>query len=308
RTQYRTKKTGCAGCQILCKKKAANGTIMPEFETMSHFTALIGNNDIDTVVQANQLCNEVGMDTISAAVTLATYSEISGETLAPNRIIELLDLIAHSKGEGQYLKEGSFRYAQRMGKIEASMTVKKLELPAYDPRGAYGMALAYVTSTRGGCHLRAYPISHEILRKPIATDRFSFSGKARIIKISEDLNAVVDSLTACKFIFFAATLEEFALALKGVTGIPATAQDLLRAGERIYYHDRVMNALNGFSADDDDLPERFFILPGSSGDGIEIPPIDREAFLKARAAYYKNRGLDENGMPTENKMKELDLL
>ena len=66
------------------------------------------------------------------------------------------------------------------------MSVKSLELPAYDPRGAYGMALAYCTSNRGGCHLRAYPISHEILRKPVPTDRFSFSGKARIISIAED--------------------------------------------------------------------------------------------------------------------------
>ena len=101
------------------------------------------------------------------------------------------------------------------------MTVKGLELPAYDPRGAYGMALGYAVSTRGGCHLRAYPISHEILRKPVATDRFSFAGKARIVKISEDINAAVDSLTACKFLFFAASLEEFAKAFEGVTGVPA---------------------------------------------------------------------------------------
>ena len=66
------------------------------------------------------------------------------------------------------------------------------------------------TSNRGGCHLRAYPISHEILRKPVATDRFSFSGKGRIIKIAEDTNAAVDSLVACKFSFFGATLEEYA--------------------------------------------------------------------------------------------------
>ncbi len=308
RERYSTKKTGCAGCQILCKKKGADGSIIPEFETMSHFTALLGNTDIDAVVEANRICNEAGMDTISAAVTLSAYSEITGETLVPKRIIELLEAIAQSKGEGALLKEGSFRYAQRMGKPDASMSVKKLELPAYDPRGAYGMALAYAMSTRGGCHLRAYPISHEILRKPVATDRFSFSGKARIIKISEDLNAVIDSLTACKFIFFAATLEEFALAFKGATGLSATAQELLRAGERIYYHDRLMNSLNGFSADDDDLPARFFTMPGSSGDGIEIPPIDRHAFLSARAAYYAIRGLDEQGHPAEKKLKELGLI
>ncbi len=308
RSRYKSKKTGCAGCQILCKKKGADGTILPEFETMSHFTALLGNSDIDAVVEANRLCNEYGMDTISAAVTLSTFSEISGETLAPNRFLELLDAIAHSKNEGEFLKEGSFRYARRISKPEASMTVKKLELPAYDPRGAYGMALAYATSTRGGCHLRAYPISHEILRKPIATDRFSFSGKARIIKISEDLNAIIDSITACKFIFFAATLEEFSLAFYGATGVKATAQDLLFAGERIYYCDRVMNAQNGFTAYDDDLPLRFFSQPGSSGDGMEIPPIDRNAFLFAREAYYKNRSLDASGMPLEEKMKELGIL
>jgi aldehyde:ferredoxin oxidoreductase len=307
RQRYQTKKSGCAGCQILCKKKGTDGTIIPEYETMSHFSALIGNFDIDAVVEANRACNEMGMDTISAAVTLATYAEISGEKLTPERIIGLLWDIAHSRHEGKLLKLGSYRYAEKMRRIDASMTVKKLELPAYDPRGSYGMALAYATSTRGGCHLRAYPISYEILRKPIATDRFSFSGKSRIIKISEDVNAIIDSLTACKFIFFAATLEEFALAFRGATSTEATAQELLRAGERIYYHDRVMNALNGFSSADDDLPARFFTMPGSSGDGIAIPPIDRNAFCAARAAYYQNRRLDERGLPTDAKMRELGI-
>jgi aldehyde:ferredoxin oxidoreductase len=169
------------------------------------------------------------------------------------------------------------------------------------------MALAYATSTRGGCHLRAYPISHEILRKPVATDRFSFAGKARIIKIAEDANAVVDSLTACKFVFFAASLEEYAKTYTAVTGVGTTAQDLLHAGERIYYNERIMNALNGFTAADDDLPPRFFNEPGSSGNAIDIPPIDRAAFLQARSDYYKIRGLDANGLPTEEKAGELGL-
>ncbi|WP_287007316.1 aldehyde ferredoxin oxidoreductase C-terminal domain-containing protein, partial [Candidatus Aquicultor secundus] len=83
------------------------------------------------------------------------------------------------EGEGEKLALGSVRLCESLGTPEASMSVKGLELPAYDPRGAYGMALAYATSSRGGCHLRAYPIANEILRKPVATDRFSFSGKAR---------------------------------------------------------------------------------------------------------------------------------
>jgi aldehyde:ferredoxin oxidoreductase len=169
------------------------------------------------------------------------------------------------------------------------------------------MALAYATSTRGGCHLRAYPVSHEILRKPVATERFSFSGKARIIKISEDLNAVVDSLTACKFLFFAASLEEYARALQAVTGLQTSAQQLLKIGERIYFRERLMNARNGFDAKDDDIPSRFFTEAGSSSEVLRVKPLDRGEFLAERAAYYHIRGLDEEGRPTAQKCAELEL-
>jgi aldehyde:ferredoxin oxidoreductase len=177
------------------------------------------------------------------------------------------------------------------------MTVKGLELPAYDPRGAYGMALGYAVSTRGGCHLRAYPISHEILRKPVATDRFSFSGKARIIKIAEDLNAVVDSLIACKFTFFAAGMEEYARAFSAVTGNPVTARDLLAAGEKIVYNERIINSLNGFDARHDTLPDRFFDQSGTGCGRFAVPPIDRAAFESAKTAYYAVRGLTRDGQP-----------
>ena len=306
--RYHTKKFGCMGCHILCKKKGEDGAGIPEFETMAHFSALLMNNDIDAVMEANHICNEAGMDTISAASTIACYQELSGQHLSPKEFLALLRDIAGGTGIGAELKEVSYRYAESKGHPEASISVKKLELPAYDPRGAYGMALAYITSTRGGCHLRAYPISHEILRKPVATDRFTFSGKARIIKLSEDLNAAIDSLTACKFLFFAASLEEFSRAYHGVTGVAATAQDLLRAGERIYFHERIMNAMNGFTAADDDLPERFFTTGGSAGNGIEVPPLSREDFLRARSDYYLVRGLDGNGMPLDDKRRELGLV
>jgi len=305
--KYKTRKTGCAGCHILCKKKSEKNLKMPEYETMSHFSALLGNNDMETVVAANKLCDELGMDTISAASTLACYAEIAGRKLDASGILSLLQDIAWSRNEGEKLKLGSCLYSRLKVKPGSSVSVKGMELPAYDPRGAYGMALAYATSNRGGCHLRAYPISHEILRKPVATDRFSFSGKARIIKLNEDLNAVVDSLTACKFIFFAASLEEYAKALCGVTGRKTTAQDLLKTGERIYYHERIMNAMNGFSRKEDILPERFFTEEGSSGEGIRINPINREEFYETLANYYMIRGLDEDGRPKPEKCRELGL-
>jgi len=187
------------------------------------------------------------------------------------------------------------------------MSVKGLELPAYDPRGAYGMALAYATSNRGGCHLRAYPISHEILRKPVATDRFSFEGKARIIKIAEDMNAVIDSLTACKFVFFAASLEEYAKAVSAVTGKVHDTQSLLRTGERIYVLERYLNSLNNITSADDDLPERFFSEEGTSSAQIRVKPLSRQEFLNARSNYYKIRGYDEQGVPTQALMERLGL-
>ena len=187
------------------------------------------------------------------------------------------------------------------------MSVKGLELPAYDPRGAYGMALAYCTSTRGGCHLRAYPIAHEILRKPVATDRFSFSGKARIIKIAEDLNAVVDSIGACRFAFLGASLEEYAKGFAAVTGLPYDTQDLLRTGDAIYTLERHINTERGLRRADDMLPERFYSEPGTSGCGIEIPPVEKDAFEEALDRYYRIRGCNPDGTVTEARLQELGL-
>lgn len=302
------KRTGCRGCTILCKKRTADGKALPEFETLSHFTALLENDDMETVVAANLLCNDLGMDTISAASTLACHAEIEGVRLAPVALLDLLEMMGRGRGIGAGLGRGAAAYAALRGRPECAMAVKGQELPAYDPRGAYGMALAYVTSTRGGCHLGAYPIAHEILRKPVATDRMDFSGKARIIKIAEDLNAVIDSLTACKFVFFAASLEEYAHAFRAVTGLAASAQDLLAIGEKIVYRERMMNALNGFAAVDDDLPMRFFAEAGSEGDHVRVPPLNREEFLAARGRYYAIRGLDEKGLPTAAKAEELGLI
>jgi len=304
---YAPKKTGCRGCHILCKKIARHRTSIPEFETMSHFSALLGNTDISTVVDANRVCNEMGMDTISAASTLACFSEISERKLSPQAIISLLTDIGKKQGVGVELGMGAAKYAESSGRSDLAMAVKGLELPAYDPRGAYGMALAYATSSRGGCHLRAYPISHEILRKPVATDRFSFNEKARMIKIGEDLNAVADSLTACKFIFFAASLEEYARIYTAVTGIKTSGQDLFEVGERICYNERMMNTANGFTVKDDDLPSRFFTKPGDQGNNVRIQPIDREAFLTARSNYYMARKLNKHGMPMTDVAQSLGL-
>lgn len=289
------RKEGCYGCPIQCKKSAADSGHLPEYETVSHFGALNNVADLRAIVASNRLCNQLGMDTITAAATLSAWGEIRGRFPLAEEIPGLLADMALRRNDGELLSLGSRRLAEELGRPELSMSVKSLELPAYDPRGAYGMALAYCTSSRGGCHLRAYPISHEILRKPVPTDRFSFSGKARIISIAEDTNAAVDSLVACKFSFFGASLEEYAELLTATTGIDYSPQRLKEIGRRIVLTERFYNCANGFSRKDDILPERFFTEPGSSGDGIDIHPIDRQRFEEELDKYYRIRGLSSDG-------------
>lgn len=295
RKAFQPKNHGCYGCPIQCKKSLQDGTPLPEYETVNHFGALNGISDLRSIVNSNNLCNQLGLDTISAAATLSAWGEIRGVFPRAEEIGPLLQAIAERRGEGDLLAEGASRVSEVLGQPQLSMSVKGLELPAYDPRGAYGMALAYATSNRGGCHLRAYPISHEILRKPVSTDRFDFAGKARIIKIAEDCNATIDSLVACKFSFFGASLEEYGELLSATTGMEYAPQTLKEIGERIYLTERFYNQRNGFGMVDDLLPERFFREAGSSGEGIEVPPIDRQRFVEELGKYYRIRGLDEQG-------------
>jgi aldehyde:ferredoxin oxidoreductase len=287
--EFGFKKHGCASCPIQCKKETSCGRPVPEYETLSHFGALNKNSDAESIVKANLLCNNYGMDTISAASTFAAFGEARGRFFNGDEILETLKLTAEREGEGDRLAEGSRRLCESLGKPQYSMSVKGLELPAYDPRGSYGIALAYATSTRGGCHLRAYPISQEILRKPVAVDRFSFDGKARMIKIAEDNNAIVDSLSICAFAFLGASIEEYAQMLAAASGLPFTGQGLMKTGEEIILAERRYNRENGFTRADDLLPERFFTEAGSSGEGIEIPPIDKARFTEELEKYYRMR-------------------
>jgi aldehyde:ferredoxin oxidoreductase len=287
--EFGFKKHGCAICPIQCKKETSCGRPVPEYETLSHFGALNANSDAESIVKANVLCNNFGMDTISAAVTFAAYGESAGRFLNGDEMLDMLKNTAYREGEGDRIAEGSKRLCTALGKPQLSMSVKGLELPAYDPRGSYGIALAYGTSTRGGCHLRAYPISQEILRKPIAVDRFSFDGKARMIKIAEDNNAIVDSLSICAFAFLGASLEEYAHMLAAATGIAFTGQGLMKVGEEVILAERRYNKENGFTKQDDFLPERFYTEAGSSGDGIEIPAIDKARFSEEMEKYYRMR-------------------
>ena len=300
RKEFQAGNDGCCDCPIQCRKSTPEGDHLPAYDTLSHFGALNGIKSLPAILKANTLCYKLGLDTVSAAATISAWGEWRGRFADGEEMPGLLEDIALRRGDGDLLAQGSARAMEALGAPHLSMSVKSLELPAYDPRGAYGLALAYCTSNRGGCHMDAFPISHEILRKPVATDRFSFSGKARINKIAEDTNAAVDSLIACRFAFLGATLEEYAELLNSVTGMEYTPQSLEQLGERIFLTERFYNCANGFSAADDRLPERFHTEAGSGGEGIDIPPIDRQRFNEELQKYYRMRGLTADGTFTDD--------
>ncbi|MFQ6081453.1 MAG: aldehyde ferredoxin oxidoreductase family protein [Candidatus Bathyarchaeia archaeon] len=304
----------CYACPIACgrvtktSEKEGEG---PEYETAWAFSAQCGVNDLTAVTHANYLCNELGLDTISTGNTIGCAMEMSQKGFLKEKIefgeadklVELVEKIAFKEGIGKELAEGSRRFAERHGCPELAMQVKGLELPAYDPRGAQGHALAYATSNRGGCHLRAYLIGPEIIGTPALVDRFKPEGKADLVINFQNLFAALDSMILCVFTSFALSPSHYAKFMTTITGLTFTGEDLMKIGERIWNLERLFNIREGFGKRDDVLPPRFLKTPlpegGSRG---------RTVFLdKMLKEYYHLRGWDNRGIPLERKLKELDL-
>jgi aldehyde:ferredoxin oxidoreductase len=295
------RKRACYSCPIACKREDPAGGELPEYETIGMMSANLRNDDYNAIVKANRLCNDYGMDTISVGAVLGCYAEIRGAGIAGAELVALTEQIGEQAGIGARLGNGAKRFAESEGYPEAAMQVKGLELPAYDPRGVKGLGFSYATSNRGGCHTRAYLVAPEILRKPKAIDPYTLAGKAGHTKIFQDRFAAVDSLVVCKFAFFGVGEEEYANILSAVTGVTFTSEDLMRVGERIWNLERLYNLREGFSKEDDTLPERFFTVPANGR------IIDRAEFLRTRTEYYRMRGWDDHGVPTERTLKRLGL-
>lgn len=305
--RHGSRPVACPGCPVGCAHVDRLGRTLPGLEALSHLTALLGRADPNLAVEASDLCARLGLDPVSAAGALAAWAEITDQKPTPWAVLNLLEDTAYGRGDGALLALGARELARVLGRPDAAMAVKGLEMSAFDPRGACGLALGSAVSTRGADPWRAMAFSHELLRKPVATDRFSWSGKARMVKLAEDTLAAAESLPVCRLAFLAAGLEEYAKAFAAVTGIPVTGRDLARMGERAVYQERCMNAALGCTAADDDLPARFFTEAGDPGQGSATPALNRAAFLEARGRYYRVRGLDENGLPVQDKAEELEL-
>jgi len=319
--KYLVRNKGCFGCSIGCGrvtnipqgrfKSTGEG---PEYEATWTFGSNLAIDDFEAVCRANFLCNELGLDPITMGGTVSCATELVQRGIIPRSVADLrwgdgamlVDLIrktAYREGFGDELAEGSYRLAEKYGHPEYSMTVKKQELPAYDPRGQQGIGLNYATSNRGGCHVRGYMTSPEVLGLPEKVDPDATEGKAALLKIFQDLTALCDASGLCLFTTFAIGLPEIAAQIRTATGLNISDEEYLLAGERIWNMERLFNLKAGFSKKDDTLPPRLLKEPMPDG-----PHKGRVVELdKMLPEYYKLRGWDEQGIPTQEKLQQLGL-
>ena len=312
--EFVQRRSACRGCMIGCARHTSAGGQSgegPEYESIWALGAECGVGDLTAIVQANYACNRAGMDTITMGVTIACAMELTEDGLLPGgprfgdakAIVALAEATAAGVGLGAELAVGSARFAAAHGRPELSMSVKSLEIPAYDPRGMKAQGLAYATSNRGGCHQRANMLGPEILGIPKMVDRFATLGKAGLLIDLQNLNAVLDSLSVCKFTAFAMKEDYFARQLSAVWGEVVEPQELRLLGERIWNAERLFNLAAGFTRADDTLPPRLLHEPvpagPSRGQVVDLEPMLDE--------YYVSRGWDAEGRPTAAKLERLGL-
>ena len=322
----------CFGCTIACGRISkidenhytvqnkpeywhASGGL--EYEAAWALGAATGVNDLEALTYANFICNEQGIDPISFGATVGAAMEMYGDgTLTKEHtgglelefgsaeaLTQAVELTGKAEGFGKELGQGSARLCAKYGRPELSMTVKGQEFPAYDPRGIQGMGLTYATSNRGACHLRSYTVSSEIMGIPEKTDPLVTDGKAGLVKAFQDATAAVDSSGLCVFTTFAWTLEDIAPQVDAACEGTWTVDSMLEAGERIWNLERDYNNRAGFTAKDDNLPERLLKEAAKVGpaEGLTV------GLDKMLPEYYQLRGWTEDGVPTNETMSRLGL-
>lgn len=317
----------CFNCVIACWNKSSIKSgpykgvslVGPEYETLVLMGSNLGVESVEDVAFLNERCNELGMDTISLGGVLGFAVEayekgaLSRDDLGRNDIgwgkteelSRLIDNIAYRKGKaGDVLAEGVRLAAEKLGKNSKRYAVhaKGLEIPGYDPRGAFGMGLAYATSDRGGCHQRAWTVTTEINNPDF--DRFSFEKKAKLVRSVQDERAAFFSLVLCDF---APISEEDCVAMWNLaTGFNHSVESYLLAGERIWNLIRLFNLREGLDPADDTISVRFFKDSFAKGPVKDIV-LPADGFQQSLKEYYALRGWTANGVPTAKKLKELGL-
>ena len=290
----------------------------PEYETAWALGAQCGVSDLDALIKASWMCNDLGVDTISMGATISAAMELyemgaisdneagmemnfgSGDVL-----VSLVEKTCYREGIGDALAEGSKRMGIKYGNPGVHMGSKGQEFPAYDPRAYNGMSLAYATNNRGADHLRAFTPAAEIFGMPYMLDPGSPEGKAELVVSLQNENSIHDSTGLCLFISAGNDLDDIRKLLEGVTGLEFTMDDMNTIGERVWNLERVFNLKAGLTKADDTLPDRI-LKDAISGDNN--PAKGRVGQLDMMLPeYYSLRGWDQEGNPTEAKLEMLGI-
>jgi len=333
--QYAVKSSSCSGCPIHCWQHVTienrsgvreNVGHNPEYETLGSFGAMLLNDDLPSVIRANELCNRYGLDTISTGNSIAfaieafergliSEADTGGLKLAwgdGEAILTLVEQIAFRKELGSLLADGSRAAARKIGgdAEKLTITVKGLEFPMHDPRAFWSMGINYATGARGACHLEGLPF---IVETGVPMPEFGYNaklnpritdGKALLAARMHNLMAVYNGLGMCKFYARAFSPTPLTEALNNLTGWKWRWEDLMKAGDRIFTLKRLYNTGLGVTREDDQLPHRILTLENR---GEEIPNIPPEAFREMLDEYYEVRGWTADGLPTAETLSALDL-
>ena len=285
----------------------------PEYENLWSLGADCGVDDMDAIVMANYLCNDLGMDPISMGATLAAAMEMyergllsDGQTGMPLRfgdgktLVAMTEATGFREGFGDELAEGSKRMTEKFEHPEYFMGVKGQEFPAYDPRGFQGMGVAYATCNRGACHLRAWTPGIETTGEydPHGTD-----GKSAWVAEEQNRTTAHDATGICMFTTAGAPLDDLIPVLSTATGVDYTMDDFVHIGERIWNIERLWNLKAGLTAADDTLPKRLLEEAHAEGPSAGVT-VNLDAMLPD---YYAARGWTEDGRPTTEKLMDLGL-
>ena len=327
--EHLAKNASCANCTIGCEKilvtsdkgKKSKGRM--EYESLFALGPLCGVDDPNTVIRAAAICDDLGMDTISAGVTIAWAMECFDKGLLSTNdtggidlsfgngqaILDILELIGHRKDLGGLLAEGTKMAAERLGggSSDWAMQVKGLEMPGYEPRSLKTMALGLAVTPRGACHNRSSAYEADFSEQ---VDRLSVDESRGIIAAeSEDFEAVLDSLIWCKFLrkAFNDFYEESAQVYTMITGWDMSLDELKQAGERIHNLKKLFNIREGWSRRDDALPPRTLQEPLPAGvvAGVGLTQEELDYMI---AGYYQARGWNDDGSVPDTKLAELGLL
>ncbi len=318
---------GCMACPIKCGREVAFDGISgagPEYETIGMLGSNCLINDLKAIGRGNDLCNRMGIDTISGGSAVAFSMELYERGIIDERtvgyplqwgdgeaMVRLLTDISEKRGFGVVLAEGTRKAAEKIGKGAEKYAIhsKGMDFPAHDPRCYKSLAAGYATSNRGACHLSGFSYSFERsmtypeLGVDAVLDRTVDEGKGKVNVGFQNLMGVLDSLKMCKFPFAATRLEDLLVWINGVTGWDMAFGELMEAGERIFNLKKLFNLACGLTGRDDALPERILREPRGSGGSADTLP-DLESQLRE---YYAERGWTEEGIPLPEKIASLGL-